>query len=274
MLLDASTIPDLHRLLRRGERSAFDQLAGSEVTLTAAMFLGLAEAEGLLNPICSNAVSRLPGVEYVRACLRSASASQTNDAFGAPPLEFYRISSAADILSDDWPLYYDRFRRSAAKGRTSQMLRAVGGVLGEFGDNAPSHAYVHPSQPCRAVAGFHVHENSAAFCVADWGRGFLSSLQENPKWASLASDQEALIAVVKDHATCRVSEVEGGGFKQLFKVLLDFNGLVILRSGACKMRLVNQGGIRQMQVTLGEQIPGSSVTVVIGLCGEPAEKPL
>jgi hypothetical protein len=274
VLLDTPKISDLNRLLQSGDGATIDRLAGSGVTLTTAMFLGLSETVGLADPSRSAIISLLPGVGDVRACLQSATPQRTSDAFGAPLLDFYRISAAADVLSDEWPLFYDRFRRSASNGQTSHMLRAVGGVLGEMGDNVPSHAYANMSQPCRALAGFHVCGSIAAFCVADWGRGFLDSLRENPKWKELATDQEALSAVVKNHATRRTDESEGGGFKQLFKVLLDFNGLVILRSGACSMRLVNQGHVRQAQVTLGEYIPGSSITVIIALDGVPAEKPL
>jgi hypothetical protein len=151
------------------------------------------------------------------------------------------------------------------------MFRSVGGVLGEMGDNVLWHAFEAEHRPCPALAGFHVTPEAAAFCVADWGQGFLRSLRRNARWMDLNTDNEALDAVVNRQATSRADEETGGGFKQLFNSLLDFNGLVILRSGSCAYRLENSGDMRQVTVRETSPTFGSSVTVVISPQGSPAE---
>jgi hypothetical protein len=154
------------------------------------------------------------------------------------------------------------------------MLRGVGGVLGEMGDNVVWHAFETRDNPCLAMAGFHVDGNIASFCVADFGQGFLRSLCRSERWRHLATDSEALEAVVRQRATSRPGEQTGDGFKRVFDSLVQFNGLVILRSGNCTYRLENAGGINQELIRESSSVPGSSVTVVIALEADPSEKKL
>ena len=196
------------------------------------------------------------------------------DPFGAPMFDVYRIGSKEDLRSDEWVLFYDRFRRSAENGIKGRMYRAISGVLGEMGDNVVWHAFEAENMPCPALAGFYVAGDAASFCVADCGQGFLQSLKRSSSWARLRSDSEALDAVVNKRATSRQGETEGGGFKQLFNSLLDFNGLAILRSGSCTFRLENCGDVRRLTVREGMAVSGSAVTVVVSRRGNPAELPL
>jgi hypothetical protein len=154
------------------------------------------------------------------------------------------------------------------------MYTGVAAVLGEMGDNVVWHAFEAQDRPCPAVAGFHVANGTASFCVADAGQGFLKSLQRSTKWADLLSDHDALDAVVTKRATSRPNENEGGGFKQLFNSLLDFNGLLILRSGASAFHLVNKGADRELHAENCAHVPGSAVTTVICGSGQPKELPL
>ena len=277
MLLDASKIPDLHRLVTANNPQQIEKLRGAALSLSAALFLGIAldrEAKsgrsestekfrGLKMPGVEEAVERLGRENGVSA-----------DAFGAPTCELYRIGSEADLISDEWTLYCDRFRRSAANGKKSDMFRGVGGVLGEMGDNVVSHAFAERRKPCAAIAGFHVTPEAACFCVADAGQGFLRSLRRRDIWEHLKTDQEALDAVINRHATSRDKETEGGGFKQLFNSLLDFNGLVIIRSGSCTYVLKNEANVRRLTARNSIHVEGSEVTVVICQQGGPAERAL
>lgn len=278
MLLDATKVPDLCRVLTGDKPDNLEKVRGASITLTTAVSLALLHRQQLA--VGENARAqlleelRLPGVAGAIRLLGNNRRQNSAEPFGAPSFELYPIRSRADVTSEEWTLFYDRFRRSATGGRKSDMFRSVGGVLGEMGDNVPSHAYADLKSPCEAIAGFHVGDGIASFCVCDLGHGFLASLRRRQDWQGLRTEHEALDAVVNRQASSREGEKEGGGFKQLFNMLLDFNGLVILRSGNCTFQLVNEGHVRRLQVRSGGNAPGASITVVISQTTAPKEIPL
>ena len=278
MLLDAAKVSEIHRLLATEEPKVVEKLRGAGITLTMSLALALEHRARLDSGQAEMAVAiaslELPGVRGAIECLAQRGPQLSAEPFGAPAFDLYRIGSRQDLLSDEWSLFYDRFRRSAANGRPSAMFRSVGGVLGEIGDNVFWHAFEAEDKPCAALAGFHVTSDAAAFCVADSGQGFLCSLRRSSKWAALSTDSEALDAVVNQHATSRAGEAAGGGFKQLFNSLLDFNGLVIIRSGGCAYRLENCGDTRQITVRESSSTIGSCVTVIISRNGSVLENEL
>lgn len=275
MLLDATKVPELYQVLTSEKPGALEKVRGASVSLTTAvslaLFLRRHHALGDYTRADSLDGLGLPCVAAAKRVLDSNQRRISADPFGAPEFDLFPIRSRADVASDEWVLFYDRFRRSATGRRKSDMFRSVGGVLGEMGDNVPSHAYADSNVPCEALAGFHVGRGIASFCVCDLGQGLLSSLRRKRDWQGLRTENEALDAIVNRHATSREGEKEGGGFKQLFNMLLDFNGLVILRSGNCTFQLVNQGHSRRLQVRTGNGVPGTSVTVVISQVAAPSE---
>lgn len=277
MFLRAKNIPEIYRLLT--ERPAtLHKLDSADVSLTVTLFLALAHQRAVqtgANELARQIASlKLAGVSAAIDILQPNRIQRSPNSFGAPSFDLYRITSKADLLSEQWPLFYDRFRRSAARGRKGNTYRAVGGVLGEMGDNVVSHAFEREDRPCPALAGFYVADGTACFCVADAGQGFLHSLRRAPTWSSLQTDHQALDAVVNKHATSRPEEVEGGGFKQLFSTLLDYNGLVLLRSGSCTFQMENTRDVRQLTALNSLHVPGSIITVAISDAGRPSELPL
>jgi hypothetical protein len=152
------------------------------------------------------------------------------------------------------------------------MFYGVAGVFGEMGDNVVWHGSKPAEPPCIAVAGYHVANDVSAFSVIDAGQGFLASLRGTSTWRHLTSERLALDAVVTKQATSREGETSGGGFKQLFNSLLDFNGLVLLRSGNCTYRLENQHDIRKCTVRESFPVKGAQVTVIVSPTGKSCEK--
>lgn len=278
MLLDSSKLPEIHRLLAAGNSAAVAKLQGTTVSLTTLLHLALAHRQALNagNTDLANALAalKLHGLDECIQRLDSTGEQISTTPFGSPRFDCYRIGSKADLLSPEWVLFYDRFRRSAAGGTNSPMFRLVGGVLGEMGDNVVWHAFEAEDRPCPALAAFHVSGDTAAFCVSDAGQGFLQSLRRDPRWRALSNSDAALDAVVNKHATSRADEAEGGGFKQLFKSLLDFNGIVILRTGSCCYRLENSHEVRNLTIRESLPIIGSYVTVIVSKAGVPVEIPL
>ena len=280
MFLDAAAIPDLMRLVTAGSSQTLKRIDGAEISLTACLFLALAcrNADAAFEKT-SNHGTILPQVAGLRSAIRCLNRREPQISlkpFGAPSFDLYRISSRADLLSEEWILFYDRFYRSTAGGRNSRMLKGVSGVLAEMGDNVVWHSTSSKEQGCLGIAGFHISGDAAAFCVTDHGQGFLNSLRRSPRWSHLKTEDDALSAIVYQKATSRLDEKTGGGFTHLFENLLDFNGLVILRSGNCTYRLDNSKGLQpRLTKHMAGVVPGSSVTVVIGRGSHvPAEKPL
>lgn len=274
-MLDAKIVPEFYRVLLSDDQSSLERIRGTEISLSGIMSLSLLHQAYILSGDHARAqyISNLSisSVNQAICYLQRENKNYSIDPFGAPNAELYRIDNQSDIASEEWVLFYDRFRRSAANRKKSDMFRSVGGVLGEMGDNVPSHAYIQSDIPCLAMAGFHVCNGTASFCVCDLGQGFLASLRRNAIWQNLRTDYDALDAVVNRRATSRPDEKEGGGFKHLFNMLLDFNGLVIIRTGGCIFQLVNEGHVRRLEIRSTTHVPGSAITVVISKCSKPKE---
>jgi hypothetical protein len=269
MLLDAKKIPEIHRLFEEEDLNSFKKLKGAEVTLSMALFLALTYRSAInsRNVALAAAIKNLGlcGVQAGIDCLSNSHDQISPDPFGAPRFDLYRIASKNDLLSPEWSLFYDRFRRSAANGKRSDMFRAVGGVLGEMGDNVVWHAFESEHKSCPALAAFYVNDGVASFCVADAGQGYLKSLKRNPIWAGLQRDEEALDAVVNRQATSRIGEKFGGGFKDLFNSLLDFNGCVFLRSGSAFFHLENAHERKQLTSRISHHV-GASRLGFLSMC--------
>jgi len=201
MLLDSKNIPEIQRLIDSECADDIERIRGADVTLTVVLFLALSH-HSLLdagNADLARKVTQmdLPGVGGAVECLGCNGEQESAEPFGSPSFDLYRISSKNDLLSHEWTLFCDRFRRSAARGRRSEMFRGVGGVLGEMGDNVCWHAFEAADKPCSALAGFYVSDRTASFCVADSGQGFLRSLQRSPTWAELKTENAALRTAYK-----------------------------------------------------------------------------
>ena len=172
MLLDAKKIPEMRRLFDEENSGACKKLVGAEVTLSVSLFLALVHHCAVDSKDMALATEienlRLPGVQAGISCLSNRGNQVSSEPFGAPRFDLYRIASKSDLLSPEWSLFYDRFRRSAANGKRSDMYRAVGGVLGEMGDNVVWHAFKNEHKSCPALAGFHVEDGIASFCVSEY----------------------------------------------------------------------------------------------------------
>ncbi len=278
MFLDSKNIPELQWLIQQPQNGGIEKIKGADISLSVALFLVVTHRALCLagNSDAAGKIAHLglPGVSLGINCISSSARTPCAEPFGAPSFELYRIGSRQDVGCESWILFCDRFRRSADGGRNGKMYKGIGAVLGEMGDNVVWHAFETGDRPCPAIAGFHVFNGYASFCVADAGQGFLKSLQRAPKWAGLKTDNEALDAVVTHHATSKPNESEGGGFNDLFNNLLDFNGLVVLRTGRTALHMVNKGPKRDHHPVHSRHIPGSSITAVFSQREQPREMAL
>ncbi|MFO1514945.1 MAG: hypothetical protein U1F83_18900 [Verrucomicrobiota bacterium] len=275
MLITSKDIPDLYRLIHDPQLGGIDKIKNRDVSLSVVLFLAVTHRTLWLkgNSAASASIARLglPGLSRAINCLMEATPTPCQQPFGAPTLDLYRITAKKDLQRTEWQSFCDRFRRSADAGRTGEMYYTVASAFGEMGDNVVSHAFEADHKPCPAIAGFHVTNGTACFCVVDVGQGFLKSLHRKQEWSGLRNDYEALDAVVTKRATSRPGEKEGGGFKDLFKSLIEFNGKVVLRSGTSTFYMNNKGTNGDRHAVQRAFVPGSAVTAVISKTGQPEE---
>jgi hypothetical protein len=214
-------------------------------------------------------------VRAVESLLRSTTPYRSTTPFKHNTFEAFPIRHFEDLQSQEWVLFRARFAESAADGKKGNVYHGVSSVLAEMADNVAYHAGLNSSGHCRGVAAYQITARTTAFSVADDGQGFLSSLRTNPQWSTLKSEEESLRAVLLRHATRRVRETAGGGFKVLYNKLVSFNGTVLVRSGDCRATIKNiSKPTNTLVLRLTEHDPGAQVTVIIAKQGDPVEEPI
>lgn len=148
------------------------------------------------------------------------------------------ISSVSDLTSEDrpWLEFIKRFSEALMDaGYEKNYARALAFSLHEMGDNVRQHASQQSNVSIPSVAGWHVVGETAAFAVVDLGRGVCASLQTNPTWSGLKSDQEALLAVLRDGATRKSGNDFGDGFREVVQNFVSRNGCLCVRSGSSEV---------------------------------------
>jgi hypothetical protein len=112
-------------------------------------------------------------------------------------------------------------------GVPKKLALAFVGAFSEMASNAVDHA----SSPVRPIASFEVTNRSWAFGVTDVGRGALGSLRDNPAFASLEHESDALQAIMREGVSRTGEPGRGRGFAEVFKALADNQSRLRFRSG-------------------------------------------
>lgn len=102
------------------------------------------------------------------------------------------------------------------------------GAMLEMLDNVVEHSGAAHT----GLLAYQAGPQKFTFVVADSGMGALASLIVNPRFASLASDRDALPLVLQDGCTRHIEPGRGKGFNDLFRGLANHNGSLRFRSGA------------------------------------------
>lgn len=274
MFIVSQTLPDIQKAIDLGRSVPAAHRGKCTASLPALLHLALVAHRS--EPSGRDFVSALgvPQLPSLIELLNQTGRQRAENDFGTYSFEAFRIGGCPDILTQDWTYFCDRFRRAASRRKQSPAALALTSVFREMADNVVYHAYADPKSPCRALAAYHVTDTMTCFSVVDDGQGFLRSLKRRSIWSALATDHDALDAVITKHATSREGEAQGGGFKQLFSGLLNLNGLVVLRSGVCSYTLRNAGSIWQKQARDAHLIRGSQVTFLMDTRGNAEEKVL
>lgn len=130
-------------------------------------------------------------------------------------------------------------RSSLPKAEAAQAASA----LGEFESNIQEHS----SHRETGFLGFEVNEQFVGLYASDLGRGVVSSLRENPEFASVGDSGEALQLVIKEGVSSSGLQGRGMGFRPIFRGLASHSGVLRFRSGDALLEINGFGRERPVQ---------------------------
>jgi len=229
--IDAANIDDVVRYLCSKEQPFFRPTA---ISLPAAMELAFwvkSQPDGLTSTIQLWQREHV----YLKQCV-AISEGETlfapQETYAVLPHEFFAIRADNDVLRDEWNFFLERFSRALRESGFKHLSQGIAGGFSEIATNVVQHStFGKKNAKMNGIAAYAVSAKSVSFAVGDDGIGALQSLRTNPRWSSLGSHREAVRAIGHDHASRRVDQGEGQGYRELFDALASFDGTVRLRSG-------------------------------------------
>lgn len=124
--------------------------------------------------------------------------------------------------------FQETFRAALrGEGVDQHYSDALTGAVAEMASNAVEHA----DSPVPPIASFEVANRAWSFGVTDVGRGALASIQENPLYADLEGEVEALELILQEGVSRTGKPGRGKGFTEVFKALVDRRAILRFRSG-------------------------------------------
>ncbi len=272
--IDSAVVADLREIATSKELGHIARLTPTGLTIGAVVEIAC------LHSVFPKELRRIievwargsPVLERASVVYRTGALPDTEAMWQARSLDFF------PIRGPDWanPAHYhpfeSRFRRITKEAGFGKMADALTGALYEMADNVAQHSGNAPSCPVPGLIGYHVSDGNVSFAIADLGRGVLSSLRANPAWAKLNNSKTALMAVIEKHASRRIHGGEGEGFKEVFRSLTNLNGIVDLRSGEGRVKLVcAPDGSRQAQPQFTGSFSGLQIAISCSLAAPAKE---
>lgn len=157
--------------------------------------------------------------EYVSEPLRLG----TSGVYELPPLASTRWAPGGSFVR-----FQESFRAALREAGVDQRYSdALAGAVSEMASNAVEHA----DSPVPPIASFEVTSRAWSFGVTDVGRGALASIRENPAYADLEGEVEALELILQEGVSRTGRPERGLGFTTVFKALVDRRASLRFRSG-------------------------------------------
>ena len=185
-------------------------------------------------------------------------------------LEFFPIRGKSWAAPRRYHPFESRFTKAAREAGFGSRADGLTGAMFEMADNVVQHSAETKSAP--GLIGYYVCDGHVAFAIGDLGRGVFASLKENPAWASLPNSKSALMAIVNNHASRRAEGGAGEGFKEVFRSLMNLNGLVELRSFDGRVRLLSTSVGREAIPQFTGYLSGFQLSVNCSLTSPPSER--
>ena len=263
MPVDSELLATLRDLVPENDFSEFHSLPKSGFSIGAIVELACVRrhcvpaVQSLLNtwaessPILSEAFTVFDRAKY----------PSRENMWSTRGLEFF------PIVGRNWPdkikyhPFESRFCKGAKASGFGDMADALTGALFEMADNVVQHSGLDLANASPGLIGYYVGDGHVAFAVGDAGRGVLTSLKENPAWAVLPDSKAALLAIVEQRASRRVGFGDGEGFKQVFRSLVDFNGIVEMHSCDGRIKLTQSPAGREAVSQFIGSRPGFQLSV-------------
>jgi anti-sigma regulatory factor (Ser/Thr protein kinase) len=272
--IDSAFVADLREVAASGEFGRVTRLTPSGLTIAAVVEIACLRSAfpTELRQTIETWQQDSPALSRASVVYETGSFPDHEAMWQGRSLDFFPIRGPGWADAVQYHPFESRFCNAARQAGFGRKADALTGALFEMADNVAQHSGDEPSSPAPGLIGYHVSEGNVSFAIADLGRGVLNSLRANPVWADLRNSKSALMAVVEKHASRRVHGGEGEGFKEVFRSLMNLNGIVELRSGEGRVRLVcAPDGSRQAQPQFTGPFSGLQVAVSCSLTAPAKE---
>lgn len=272
MVLDTPVTEALRRAAVAGSKLPLPLTAFDEFTLAGLLEL-LATAISFKNGNDFAAYFKSQDRSVAGECWRvwQDGALPSRDIHSTRSVEFYRLRTANDCISQDYQLFRERFVRSLrASGFAREFAYALAGAFGEMGDNVIQHSGGNGDQ-YTGLAAYNVARQYMAFAVMDVGRGIYASLTSNPSWR-VGTPREALRLAVCQNASRRIEQSQGDGFRTVFRSMVDRNSLLRFRSDDALLIIGDGGSHRQAVELCSARLVGLQLSACCALGGGKADE--
>ena len=165
-----------------------------------------------------------------------------------------------DEEPDDWHNFCASMQKAAV---LTGILRKNAQELVAATRELVSNIFDHSGASTSGIAGFSAINNELEIVVADSGIGVLQSLRTSSEFKSLRDSGEALQTALTD-GTSRFGRLSGhgGGFRDLFRGLLNLSSTLRFRSGDHALSINGiSPGLASARVSQKVQLPGFIVSI-------------
>ncbi|HEX4410230.1 MAG TPA: hypothetical protein VH206_15760 [Xanthobacteraceae bacterium] len=127
-----------------------------------------------------------------------------------------------------------------------------------------SNIFDHSGALSSGIAGFSIIDDELEIVVADSGIGVLESLRTSPEFSALRDSGEALQAALADGVSrFGKRSGHGGGFRDLFRGLINLNGNLRFRSGDHALNINGVSlGLSAARISQKVQLPGFIISIM------------
>lgn len=266
--IDSNFVADLREIATNRELGHITELTPSGLTIGAVVEIACLRSgfHKELRPIIEAWDGVSPILKQASAVYQTGALPGNEAMWQARSLDFFPIRGPDWATPAQYHPFESRFRSAAKQAGFGRMADALSGALREMADNVAQHSGNGQSSPAPGLIGYHVSAGNVSFAIADLGRGVLNSLRANPAWANLNNSKTALMAIIERHASRRIHGGDGEGFKEVFRSLTNLNGVVELRSGEGRVKLVcAPDGSRQAQAQFTGSFSGLQIAISCSL---------
>lgn len=234
--LDVALVESLQRAIQRGRSvSSVDRLESPTIaglleyhclrTIYPAFDLRLSQT--IRNSVQARALEAIGFLDHAEPLTTWRSTATRT--LAVQNVEFAALPIDESLLGNvEWESFFGRFERSVRSvGFSPKSALEFHSAFKEMAENSIVHSQARI--PC--LMGYAVLEGNAQFTVADVGIGVKASLAQNPLYAQLSSDVEAIQHALKLGVTSGVGGAGGYGFQSVFKALAEQWGELRFRSG-------------------------------------------